>query len=367
MAGKKKGRSAKKPTVPGADEYLAELVKLRGKGDPEDFAFFSDALFGSPKERMPTGILELDKFTGGGYPVGRIIEVAGWEGSGKSTLIDQGIAQCQKMDGIAHLIDNCEGRDATYTKTLGVDIDKLITDEIETLEEGFTGIDKILTVQEKKEAELHKAGIEPPLTLIAWDSLGGTPSDAEFEGAADDDHVATGAKVINLNFKRILSRLAKLRVVFIFANHFYKTIGQGISTLVTYGGKGVRYYPSIRLWIRRTDEIKVSNRTVGFQVEAKLRKTKVGRWNPPTTLGLVHSCGIDNSWSLFRWGKDHGIGGDYPNHRWIEQRGAWCYLVPPGYETITFQNSFIGLGEVLAENPEIYQDFIDAFMADNDA
>lgn len=358
---------AKKPKIPDASDYLADLIKLRGKNEPEDFAFFEDALFGEPKERLPTGILELDKFTGGGYPIGRMIEVAGWEGAGKSTLIDQGIAQCQKMGGIAHLIDNCEGRDVGYTQKLGVDTSKLITDEIETLEEGFAGIDKILTVQERREAELREANIEPPLVLIAWDSLGGTPSEEEFTGAADDDHVATGARVIGLNFKRILSRLAKLRVVFIFTNHFYKTIGQGVSTLVSYGGKGPRYYTSLRLWIRRTNEIKVGGRVAGFEVEAKLKKTKVGPYRPPVTLGLVHSCGIDNSYSLFRWGKDHGIGGDYPKHRWIEQQAAWCYLVPPGYETITFQNSFIGLGEVLAENPEIYRDFIAAFMADGNA
>ena len=363
-----KGKAAKKPKVPEASDYLADLIKLRGKNEPEEsFSFFEDALFGEPKERMPTGILELDKFTGGGYPLGRMIEIAGWEGAGKSTLIDQGIAQCQKMGGIAHLIDNCEGRDVSYTRKLGVATSTLITDEVETLEEGFNGIDKILTVQERKEAELRKAGIEPPLTLIAWDSLGGTPSEAEFVGTADDDHVATGARVIGLNFKRILSRLAKLRAVFIFTNHFYKTIGQGISTLVSYGGKGPRYYTSIRLWIRRTNEIKVGGRVVGFEVEAKLKKTKVGPYRPPVTLGLVHSCGIDNSYSLFKWGKDHGIGGDYPDHRWIEQRGAWCYLVPPGYETITFGESFIGLGKVLAENPEIYRDFIAAFMADENA
>ena len=363
MGAKKKGKAAKKPVLPDADDYLSERLKRRDKKSPEEVAFFSEALYGRPNEWMPTGVLEIDKFTGGGYPVGRMIEVAGWEGTGKSTFIDQSIARCQSIGGISHLIDNCEGRDVEYTQTLGVNIKKLITREVEMLEEGFDEIDKILTVQEKKTAELAKAKILPPPVLIAWDSLGGTPSQAEFEGAPDDDHVAAGARIINLNFKRILSRLARLRVVFVFTNHFYKTIG-GFSTLVTYGGKGVRYYPSIRLWIRRKDAIQIGNRVVGFEIEAKLKKTKVGRWKSPTTVGMVHSCGIDNSWSLFRWGKDHGIGGDYPDHRWIVQDKRTFYLVPPGHETIAFQDNFIGLGEVLTENPEIYQDFVTAFMAD---
>ncbi len=315
---------------------------------------------------MPTGLLALDKQTGGGYPIGRMVEVAGWEGSGKSTVIDQGIAEWQRNGGVANLIDSGEGRDISYTRTLGVQTDKLITSEVETIEEAFDAMEKIIAVQEKKTLALEKSKVLPPPVLIAWDALGGTPSRAELEGNPSDDHVAVAARVIALNFKRMISRMARLRITLLFANHFYKTIGS-MSTLVSYGGKGPRYYTALRLWIRKMNEVRIGGNVVGFEMESKIRKTKISRWQPPDALGMIHGAGLDNAWTLYRWGKANGIGGDYPDHKWIVQSGAWCYLVPPGHETITFQRSFLGLGEVLAENPEIYQEFVAAYMADGNA
>ncbi len=364
----KKPASTKKPRaakVPDASDYLAELLKLRGKNEPEDFAFFNEALYGEAVERMGTGLLGLDKLIGGGWPVGRMIEIAGWEGAGKSTLLDQSIAQWQRSGGIAHLIDNGEGRDIKYTKSLGVNVNKLITSEVEMVEEAFLAIDKILAIQIKHFVELEKAKQKPPPLLIAWDSLGGTLAKEEFEGDADDAHVAVAARIINLNFKRILSKLAHYRVTLIFTNHFYKTIPGGY--LVSYGGKGPRYYPSIRLWLRKMDGINISTVQQGSEVEAKLKKTKIGRPKPPEVLGMIHNAGFDNSWTLFNWGKTHGIGGDYPDHRWVKQAGPWCYLLPPGYETITFQKSFRGLGEILSDNPEIYKTMVAAYLADENA
>lgn len=363
-ASTKKPRKSSKSKVPDASDYLADLLELRGKNEPEDFTFFNEALFGEVTEKIGTGLLGLDKLFGG-WPVGRMIEIAGWEGVGKSTLLDQSIAQWQRSGGIAHLIDNGEGRDIKYTKSLGVDVGKLITAEVEMVEEAFAAIDKILAVQIKHFIKLEKVKQKPPPLLIAWDSLGGTPAREEFEGDADDSHVAVAARIINLNFKRILAKLAHYRVTLIFTNHFYKTIPGGF--LVSYGGKGPRYYPVIRLWLRRMDTFKIGSVAQGFEVEAKLKKIKVvGRPKPPEVLGMVYNAGLDNSWTLFNWGKKHGIGGDYPDHRWIEQKPPWCYLVAPGHETITFQKAFRGLGEILSENPDIYKEMVAAYLADDD-
>jgi recombination protein RecA len=366
-APKKKPRKskAKKPTLPDAGDYLSGLRALR-KDATDDFTFFGEAMYGKVEERLPTGSLGVDKLLGGGWPGGRISECAAWEGVGKSTLLDQSIAQHQRSGGIACLIDTEEARDRSYTGRLGVDVDKLIISEAETIEEAFGAIDDVLAIQEKQKITLAKSGLEPPPLLIVWDSLGGTPAKAELEGEPDDAHVAVAARVINMNFRRLTGKLTKLRATLVFANHFYKTIG-GISRLVAYGGKGPRYYTSVRLWLSNTGAIKQGSgdnaRIVGHVVEAKLRKTRVGRPRPPAEVGLIHMAGIDNSYTLYEWGKAHGIGGEYPDHRWVDQRGRYCYLVPPGGETITFEHTFVGLGEVLTANPEIYQQMVTAFMA----
>ena len=360
----KKAPSKKAPKVKVTSAgYLADLLALRKPGDPPDFAPLEQLAFTQVAERIPTGSIALDKLTGGGWPVGRITEVCAWEGVGKSTILDQSAAQCQRMGGIVVLIDSERARDLKYTRQLGVDTSSLIISEADTMEDSFVQLDKVISVQEKKRTALK--GKVPPI-LVLWDSLGGTPARAELAGKPDDTHIAAGARVVNLNFKRIVGPLIENRIALVFANHFYKTIG-GFSTLVAYGGKGVRYYPSIRLWLSRKSGLDLGSgekkRSVGHVIEAKLRKTKVGQPRPPEAIGLIHGAGVNNAYTLFEWGKVHGIGGEYPKHRWITRSGSYYYLVPPGRDSIAIHQQFEGLGALLTEHPDIYQEFAAAYLA----
>lgn len=365
---KKRGaaRSAsKKKTakIPTAAEYLVQLKKLRKEEDRADFAMMSDDTILLPvSEYIPTGNLEIDRLIGGGWAVGRITEVCAWENVGKSTLLDQSIAQVQRMHGIGCLIDSEKARVRKYTEALGVNTSDLILHEADTIEQVFEGVENFLTVQ-----EIHARGkrIPPPL-LVIWDSLGGTPTNAELKGDADDEHVASAAKVIRKNLRRLAQRIAKLRVAIVISNHFYKQIGGGgfgPAANIPYGGKGLGYFCSLRLWLARTGWLKSGGQIIGQEVEAKIKKTRIGMPKPPVKTGLIFGAGFDNSYSLHAWGKK----AMNPNgHPWVQVDGSHSWLHPPGEEGIYYQRGFLGLGHLLTENPKVYRAMAKQFLRDED-
>jgi recombination protein RecA len=351
----RKKAAAKKPPTP--KQYLKALKERSGKKGPAWGMLSEDVFATAVKERVPTGSLAVDRLTGGGWPVTRIVEVASWENVGKSTLLDQSLASVQRMGGIAALIDTETARDEVYTAKLGVDVDELLVQPAETIEEVFLALDYLLDLQEKVRADLKA---EPPIMLIVWDAIGGTMSDAEKEGEPDDKHVGVAARVIKMNFRRICLRLARNRAVLICANHFYKTIGGPMSTLVTYGGSGIRYFTSLRVWLRATGKIKIGDTEVGHSVETKLKKTKIGKPRPPEEAGLIWGAGFDNSYSLFNWGLTHGVS---ESHRWVARSGSWYYLMLPDGTSEGFQHGFAGFGAVLQQRPDIYAEMAEQYLS----
>lgn len=354
-------KPAKVPAPITAENYLEHLRSIKGVDD-EDFAFFGDDIVSSDvREWIPSGSIAIDRLTNGGWPVGRVVEIASWESVGKSTLMDQSIAQCQRIGGVACLIDTEQARDREYTKRLGVDVDSLIVNPAETVEEAFAGIDKMLDVQEKVIGSIaaKKQKRDPPLMLIVWDSIGGTPTNAERDGGADEAHVMEAARSIKMNLRRITIRLAKLRAALICTNHFYQTIGP-FASLKTYGGSGMRYFPSIRLWLTKKEDLKIGTVRIGHQIEAKLKKTRVSTPRPPAELGLVWGSGIDNSYSLFEWGRSRKP----PSHLWVTQSGNWYYLMLPDGTHEAFQQGFVGFGQVLTKRPEIYEAMAKEFLSE---
>lgn len=362
---------AKQPkrTASNAAEYLRELNALRKKNEPPSFGTLADALFSQVTEWIPTGVLALDKFMGGGWPVGRLIEVCGWESVGKSTLLDQSAAQHQRSGGVTALIDSEQARDAKYTTRLGVDTRKYILAEAEDLESGFEQLDKLVRVQREKQYELDKKkatrGQRPPPVLLLWDSLGGHAARAEKKSDPDDALVAEHARVVSRNFRRIVNYLPAARITVVFANHFYRQIGGPTSgQLQAFAGKGVKYYTSVRLWLARTGILKSDDVPIGFTVEAKLKKTRVGRPREPIELGFVNGGGFDNAYTLYEWARGHGVGPNYPDHRYVIERGSYRYLSIPGQpEEVPIKGGFLGLGQLLAEKPDVYRVLASAFMA----
>jgi recombination protein RecA len=347
---KRKPKSGAKPASP-----LEFLKGLKGTaGEDTGFRFLSDSLFMQARERLPTGVLALDKLSGGGWPVGALVEVAAWEGVGKSTLLDQSMAEVQRVDGTAAVIDTEGARDLGYMAILGVDPEKVIHMSAYTIEECFTRIDEILNRQE----EYVRAGRPLAPLFIVWDSVGGTPAKAESEGATDANHMAVGAKRIKQNLRRIMLRLPDLRACLVVTNHFYKELGP-FGGLQTPGGSGLRYFPHLRVRLMRKGQIKTGLRLIGHEVECQVKKTRLGPMPPPTKAGLIYGSGFDNSFTLFDWALEHGDG---DGHKWVTQRGAWYSLVEPGQEPVTFQHGFVGFGALMNERPELYQKLVAGYL-----
>lgn len=364
-------------TVLDASGFRDALRKLKNVEDG-DYEVREDVLsFASDvTEWIRSGSIAIDRLLGGGYPMGRIIEIAAWESVGKSTLLDQSIASAQSQGDTCVLIDSEPGRDSGYTSRLGVDPSKLIISRVETIEEAFHAIDQCLSIQEAQIAMLAKAAAElrrkkrmeeaaalrQPRLFIAWDSLGGTPTDAERKGAADDSHVAEAAKITKLNMRRIANRIANNRATLVFANQFYENIAPGFGAgLKSYGGSGIRYFASVRLWLSRISSLKSGEHVVGHVIEAKLKKTKVSLPKPPAQLGLIYGAGVHNAWTLWEWGKTHGIA---PGHTWTAQRGSWGYLLFPDRTYESWQGTFLPFAAVLEKHPAVYAQMVEGYMAE---
>ena len=365
-----KKSSGRKPVQDDASKFLAQLRALDMKkhkiGEDESFGFFGKDGYDTPiTEFISTGCLAIDKHIGGtqgGWPISRLSECASWESVGKSTLCDQSIAQAQRMGGIVALIDSERSRDARYTTKLGANVDQIISKKADCLEEVFDATDSILDIQEKIVGEAQRANRQAPPLLILWDSLGGTPAKAEMDGAADDRHVGVHARVIKMNFRRITQRLAALRAAFVFTNHFYQEIGP-YGSLKTSGGSGIRYFASVRLWLFKKEEIKIGSQVIGHVVEAKTKKTRVHTPRMPTQAALLYGMGFDNSYTLFEWGKKHGIA---VGHVWIIERGAWCWLMLPDGSHKAFQGGFLALGELFKERPDVYEQFAASYLREGE-
>ena len=241
-AKKKRATKPKKKPPLSTDAYLKAVRELAPKDHDGEFASFSDMTFAPVEEYLSTGVFALDKLLGGGWPIGRMVELAAWEGIGKSTLLDQSIAYTQSLGGKCALIDTESARHVEYMKQLGVDLDTLMRVRVDTVEGCFQAIELLLTAQEQS-ATAHELS---PL-LIVWDSIGSTPTMAEIAGSADDAHMMVAARNIKMNLRRIHNRLYRCRASLVCANHFYKSPGRGFTTLETYGGSGLKYVPSFRL------------------------------------------------------------------------------------------------------------------------
>ncbi len=344
----------------------SDYLKLLNDVDESDFLTLADpGIDATVTDFIPTGSIAIDRLIGGGWPVGRISEVAAWEAVGKSTLLDQSLAQCQRIGGICGLVDTEKARDTSYTSTLGVDPSQVLSPDLGddiTIEGAFNAIDRLLDVQAKIAAQMKK-GMPPPPMLIVWDSVAGCPTRAERDGSSDSKHVMAAARTIKMNLRRMTARLPILRTALVFSNHFYEApqaLAHGPS-LKTYGGSGIRYFSSLRLWLTRIGNLTAGDSIVGHIVEAKLKKTRIQRPRPPAHTGLVYGAGFDNSYTLFEWGKTHGVGGE---HKWIAQRGSWSYLMMPDGEYKAFQSGFRGFGEHLRENPALYEQMAAQYLSE---
>jgi len=252
---------------------------------------------------IKTGALSLDIALGiGGVPRGRVVEIYGPESSGKSTLAQHIVANCQKGGGTAAYIDAEHALDPSYAEKIGVDLNELMISQPNSGEEALN-IAELLA---------RSCAVD----LIVIDSVAALVPKSELEGDIGDSHVGLQARMMSQALRKLTSSLAKSNTCAIFINQIREKIGVMFGNPeTTTGGRALKFYSSIRLDIRRSAAIKNSdNQDVGNRVKVKVVKNKMA---PPFRIAefdILFNEGISRFGSIIDLGVEHNI---------IDKKGAW--------------------------------------------
>lgn len=317
----------KKETATGKDktleEVMAEIEKQFGKG--------AIMKLGSEEhiavEATPTGSIGLDIALGvGGYPKGRIIEIFGPESSGKTTFALEAIAECQKKGGRAAFIDAEHALDPVYSKNLGVNIDELLLSQPDTGEQALEIVEALV----RSEA----------VNLIVIDSVAALVPQAEIEGEMGDSHVGLQARLMSQALRKLSGTINKTKTTAIFINQLREKVGVLFGNPeTTPGGRALKFYSSVRLDIRRGEQIKNGDQIIGNKTNVKVVKNKVAPPFKTVTVDIMYGQGISKEGELLDIGSEIGI---------LEKSGAWY----------AYKGEKIGQGKenakiFLKEHPEV--------------
>ncbi|MDR1168228.1 MAG: recombinase RecA [Heliobacteriaceae bacterium] len=214
-------------------------------------------------EAIPTGALSLDVALGiGGVPRGRIIEIYGPESSGKTTLAQHIVAECQKRGGIAAFVDAEHALDPEYARNLGVQVDDLLISQPDTGEQA-------LDITE----ELVRSGA---VDVVVVDSVAALVPKAEIEGSMEDQQMGLQARLMSKALRKLAGVIGKTNTTVIFINQLRMKIGVMYGNPeTTTGGNALKYYASVRLDIRRTEGVKGDGEDIGNHVRVRVLKNKV--------------------------------------------------------------------------------------------
>src|SRR6059036_3929702 len=241
------------------DVALTQIEKQYGKGAVMRLV---EHRAGEGITVVPTGSLALDIALGvGGIPRGRVVEVFGPEGSGKTTVCLHIIAEAQRQGGIAAFIDAEHALDPTYARELGVNIDELLVAQPDSGEQALEIADMLV-----RSGAMH---------LVVIDSVAALVPRAEIEGEMGDTHVGLQARLMSQAMRKLSGSLSKFDTTAIFINQLREKIGVMFgSPETTPGGRALKFYSSIRLDVRRIESLKDGAEVVGNRVRVKVVKNK---------------------------------------------------------------------------------------------
>jgi recombination protein RecA len=250
---------------------------------------------------IATGSLSLDLALGGGLPQGRIIEIYGPESSGKTTLALHAVAEVQKNGGTAAFVDAEHALDPEYAARIGVNLDTLLISQPDTGEQAL----------EITETLVRSSAVD----IIVIDSVAALVPRAEIEGEMGDAHVGLQARLMSQALRKLTGVISKSKTTVVFLNQLRLKIGVMFGNPeTTAGGQALKYYASVRLDIRGTEQIKDGDNSIGKHVKVKVVKNKVAAPFKVAEFDIMFNEGISVAGDLVDLAVKHGL---------VLKAGAW--------------------------------------------
>ena len=315
----------KKNTVEDKDleQVLSDIEKQFGKGSIMK-------LGENPHMKVDvvsSGCLSLDIALGvGGYPRGRIIEIYGPESSGKTTFSLQAIASVQKNGGRAAFIDAEHALDPVYAEKLGVNINELLLSQPDTGEQALEICDALVRSN--------------AINIIVIDSVAALVPQAEIDGEMGDSHVGLQARLMSQALRKLNGTISKTNTIVIFINQLREKVGVMFGNPeTTTGGRALKFYSTIRLEVRRSEQLKMGDGVVGNKTNIKVVKNKVAPPFKTASVDIMYGEGVSREGEIIDLASEAGI---------IDKTGAWY----------SYQGEKLGQGKenvkiLLKDNPEL--------------
>jgi recombination protein RecA len=320
-----------KPTDMSVNTEKLKALKLTMDKLEKDYGKGSVMMLGdkteTQQEVISTGSIGLDVALGiGGLPRGRVVEIYGPESSGKTTIATHVIAEAQKKGGMCAFIDAEHAFDSAYAQKLGVDVDNLLISQPDYGEQALEIADRLI--------------LSGALDVVVIDSVAALVPKSELEGEMGDSKMGLHARLMSQALRKLTATISKTNTICIFINQLREKIGVMFGNPeTTTGGNALKFYASVRLDIRRTQQVKDGDEAIGNHVKVKVVKNKVAPPFRAAEFDIIFGEGISKNGEIIDMGTELGI---------IQKSGSWY-----SYNSDKLGQGRDAVKQLLVDNPEL--------------